>query len=87
MKYKYHTSFTCITESGKLSMKSQLYNIGVYVILNGDPSLQFGLSPQKMVAQERELMEDVKAGKVSDLALGPEITVEEINGFWKEVES
>jgi hypothetical protein len=63
-----------------------LYKIGVYGIVNNDPSMQFNLKPQDIVKLEKHLHKDLMDGVIRDLVFGREIVVSDETGFWKEVE-
>ena len=86
-KWKYHTShrFVHIKTGTETSCITQLYKIGVYVIVNNDPSLQFNLKPQDMVTLEKKLNKDLEEGIIKDLEFGHEITVSDETGFYEEV--
>ena len=87
-KFKYHTShsFVHIPTNTKTMMISQLYKVGIYVIVNNDPSLQFNLKPQDIVKLEKQLNKDMEDGVIKDLEFGREIVVSDETGFWEEVE-
>lgn len=52
--YKYHTSHSYKDVATGLTSQliTQLYQIGVYGIINNNPSLQFSTSPSKLVKTE-----------------------------------
>ena len=54
-KYKYHTSLSFVdVESGEtFSFLTQLYQIGVYLIINNNPALQYNLAPSSIMKQEK----------------------------------
>jgi len=84
--FKYHVthSFTDIESNKKVSMATQLYQVGVYGIINNDPALQMSIKPSDMVKIERNLNKQLREGKISDLEFGREIIVED-NGLYNEV--
>lgn len=86
IKYTYHTSHN-YTENGiSINAITQLYQIGVYMIVNGDPALQFNFTPNQIIRFEKKLLKAEKEGKIKDLQFGTEITVvKDENGFYKEV--
>lgn len=88
MIHTYHRShsFIVVETEERISMITQLYNIGVYAIINNDPSLQFNLQPGNIVKIEKDLNKQLKAGIIKDLKFGVEITVTDETGFWEEVE-
>jgi hypothetical protein len=87
-KFKYHTShsFVHIPTNTTSTFISQLYKIGVYGIVNNDPSMQFNLKPQDIVKLEKHLHKDLMDGVIRDLVFGREIVVSDETGFWEEVE-
>lgn len=85
IKYTYHTSHSYIENDISISAITQLYEIGVYMIVNGDPALQFNLTPNKIVRFEKKLIKAEKEGKIKDLKFGRAITVTDESGFWEEV--
>ena len=54
---------------------TQLYQIGVYAILNGKSELQFNWSPNILVKIEKHLKKQAESGEISDLVFGREIVV------------
>lgn len=87
-KWKYHTShsFVHIPTGTETSFVSQLYKVGVYGIVDNDPSLQFNLKPQDIVKLEKKLHKDLVDGVIRDLVFGREITVSDETGFYEEVD-
>jgi len=85
--YTYHvsSSFTHVESGTKHVMASQLYQIGVYVILDNNSAQQFGCKPSNMVKAEKQLNADLALGLISDVTFGREIKVSEIDGFYVEV--
>lgn len=86
-KWKYHKSHSFETKDGsKISMITQLYQVGVYAIVNNDPAAQFNLTPNQLVTAERNLKKQEKEGEIKNLQFGIPITVtEDESGFYKEV--
>lgn len=86
-KYKYHTSHSYVGIEGKeIKVLTQLYQIGVYYIINNDSSLQGTGSPQQMVKMEKSLKTAQEKGEISNLEFGRQIVVQkDQDGFWKEV--
>lgn len=82
--WKYHESITFMEDNVKYSVATQLYKIGIYLIINGEPGQQMSTTPAKMVAMARKLRKAEKDGKISELTFGREITVIEENGFYVE---
>jgi len=85
-KITYHKSHSFKdTEGVSHSFLTELYKIGVYGILDGDPSMQGGYSPTQIVKIEKGLSKLAKKGKITDLQFGNPITVQKIDGLWKEI--
>jgi len=70
-----------------VSMMTQLYQIGVYGIMNNNPSQQGSFSPSQMVKQMKQFRpENLKEGMDLRVEFGREITVtENEDGFYVEV--
>jgi hypothetical protein len=83
--YTYHISHQFISKGKKMDMMTQLYKIGVYAIINSDPSLQTGIDPPQMVKMEKDLNKSFASGKITELRYGRAISVyEDKDGFWTE---
>lgn len=80
-KWKYHTSHNYKRDGQEVSAITQLYQVGVYMIINSDPALQFNMTPNQMVSLERKLK---KSKDITDLEFGREITVID-DGLYKEL--
>lgn len=86
-KYTYHRSHSYMVEGMKVNFITQLYQVGIYGIVNGDPDMQGGFTPQALVRLEKQLKKDEKDGVLSDLKFGKPITIQENEkGFWEEVD-
>lgn len=85
--YKYHTSHSYKDVATGLTsqLTTQLYQIGVYGIINNNPSLQFSTSPSKLMSTETKLKKAESKGEITDLKFGRLIEVQEVDGLWKEV--
>jgi len=69
------------------NMMSQLYKVGVYVIINNDPALQFNVTPNDMMKAEKKLNRDMISGKITELVLSYSIRVTlDENGFYIQLE-
>lgn len=86
-KWKYHITHSFKGSDGKkYSGLTQLYQIGVYMIADNNPRLQFNITPNQMVSMERRLEKSFEKGEISDLEFGREITViENEEGFYEEL--
>lgn len=86
MKVTYNTYHSFKDKDGKKhTMTSQLYQVGIYVIFDNDSTQQGSLTPQKIRKIQNKLRKYGKAGLISELCFGPEITVSDDSGFWKEI--
>lgn len=84
--YKYHTSVSYTDKKGVEHKRlSQLYEIGVYVIIDNNPALQFNTTPSTMMKSEKRIKKDIESGEVTNVVWGKEIQVHEVNGLWEEV--
>lgn len=87
-KWNYHVShsYIVIKDNVKGNFQTQLYQTGVYGIINGDSAMQFNLTPNDIVKIEKNLKKDEANKIIKDLVFGREITViEDIEGFYKEI--
>lgn len=85
-KWTYHMSHSYKIKDGiSVSFATQLYQIGVYAIVNNDQSKQSCMTPKNIVACEEILRKAEKEGKISDLVFGQEITVSDDTGLFIEV--
>lgn len=84
-KWKYHLTHSFKDAEGEHFALTSLYQIGVYMIVDNDPSLQFNMKPVNMVSIEKQLLKALDKKEISDLKFGREITVIEENGFYKEL--
>jgi len=84
-KYKIHKSISFIENGVKTTHVIQVYKVGIYCIVNNDPGMQFSLHPSALVKIEKKLNKKVSEGTITDLQLGSEITVAEVDGFWEEI--
>ena len=86
-KVTYHKSHKVVTNEGaEHTFVTQLYQTGVYGILNNDPSMQGNYTPAQIRKMEKSIQKDVDEGKLKSVELGVPITVTEKSGFWEEVE-
>ena len=87
-KWKYHVTHSFVDSTGKkMSAITQLYQVGVYAIVNNNPAWQMSLSPNQMVTTERKLKKFAEKGEIKDLEFGLPITViEDENGLYKKLE-
>lgn len=85
-KYTYHKTHSYKDKGERVSFISQLYKIGVYGIVNGDPAMQMNLTPSQIVRLEKKLKQAQEKGEITDLEFGESITVTDKSGLWEEVE-
>lgn len=87
-KYTYHKQHSFITPEGnKISMNSELYQVGVYCIINGDPAMQSCLTPRDMQQIEKRLQKEQSKGQINNLKFASPVTVVEENGLWVQVKA
>ena len=91
-KVKTHTyhvqhSYVDVETNLKFDFQSQIYQIGVYGIVNGESHMQVSLEPSDMVKIDKKLKKMEESGKIKDLQFGRLITVSDATGFWEEVKS
>lgn len=86
-RWTYHVSHSYRNKDGKtVDFITQLYQIGVYCIINGDPKLQFGSTPKDIKSTEMKLLKLETKGEITELRFGRKITViKNDNGFFEEV--
>lgn len=86
--WTYHTFHSYRTNKGEqVNCTTQLYQIGIYLIVNNDPGMQATTTPTNMVKLEKNLKQREKKGEISELVFGPEITVSDVTGFFEEVKT
>lgn len=86
MKVTYYASHSFRSSDGKShTMITQLYQVGIYVIFDGKPSLQGGMTPQKLSDLQNNLRKDAEKGLITDLKFGQKMTVSDDSGGWKIV--
>ena len=87
-KWNYHTAYYFEDKKGnKHNLLTQLYQIGVYIIQDGNASMQGNMTPNQMVSLEKGLKKEEKEGKISNLTFGMPITViKDEQGFYKKLE-
>ncbi len=87
-KWKYHLTHSFKDAEREHHAVTQLYKVGVYMIVNNDPRLQFNMTPNQMVTMERKLKKSLEKEDISDLQFGKEITViENEDGFYEEIQN
>jgi hypothetical protein len=87
--FTYHTShsFTIVDTNKTISFTTELYQLGIYAILNNDPALQFSTTPNELVKVEKGLIAKEAKGLIKNLTFGGEIKVTiDKNGLYKEIE-
>jgi hypothetical protein len=84
--FKYHTSHSFVDDKGNtISFATQLYQIGVYGIINNNPTMQGTFKPKDIVKIEKQLNKQKENGQITELTFGREIEVAEVDGFWKVI--
>lgn len=86
-KVTYHKSHSFIdNEGGKHQFITQLYQVGVYGILDNNPAAQGNFTPQQIKRMEKKLKEAEEKGEIQEFELGVPITVTDESGFWEQVQ-
>lgn len=87
MKWTYHEShkYKDSKTNKEFQMITQLYKVGVYTIVNGDPAWQTSMTPNQIVKIEKHLKKMEEKGDIKDLEFGISITVSDDSGFYEEV--
>ena len=80
----YHKSHTFVENGKKAKCITQLYQIGVYLIINDDPAEQYTMQPKDIV-KRRTFKKEEKKGNITNLEFGIPITVTKESGLWEEV--
>lgn len=81
----YHKSHTFVENGKRAECITQLYQIGVYLIINNDPAEQYTMQPKDIVKLEEHLKKEEKKGNITNLEFGIPITVTGESGLWEEV--
>ena len=85
-KVTYHKSHKFVDLDGKEhNFITQLYQIGVYGILDNNPAAQGGFSPRGVKRMARDLKKALKDKLIKSYELGMSITVTDETGFWEDV--
>jgi hypothetical protein len=85
-KWNYHVSHSYKIKGRECVGLTQLYQIGVYLIVNNNPKLQFNITPNQMVSMEKRMRKSFEKGEITDLEFGREITViENESGLYEEL--
>lgn len=83
--WTYHMTHSYKLNGIQMNFVSQLYQVGVYCILNNDPSRQSCMIPKNIVEAEKLLRKAEEEGTITDLVFGTEITVSDDTGLFTEV--
>ena len=86
--FTYHKSlsFVDVETNEKYSFATQLYQIGVYGIMNNNSASQGSYEPSQLIKAENKFKKYQEAGLIKDLTFGTPITVAKVDGFWTEVQ-
>lgn len=85
-KVTYHKSHKFVTNEGvEHTFITQLYQIGVYGILDNDPTMQGNFSPTQIKKMEANLQKQLDAGEIKSFELGIPITVTDKSGLWEKI--
>lgn len=82
--YSYpRTMYIEYSDSSTFQYVTQLYQIGVYIIMNNDSQLQFNFTPKDMEKFVKNMLKD---DKIKSVDKGRIVNVQEVDGLFKEVE-
>ena len=85
--YKYNTGATFKIDGVKFDFATQLYQLGIYGIWNGNSGMQGNYSPNQMQKLFKKIKKDFADGKITDLLLGRDISITtDEKGFYIEKE-
>lgn len=85
-KYTYYRLIEFTDKNGVThSLATQLYSIGVYGIWNNNSDLQSSYSSKELSKLCKNLKKEEAIGNLTNVKLVGEITVQEVDGLWKEV--
>lgn len=85
-KVTYHKWHSFVDAEGKEhKFVTQLYQVGVYGILDNNPMWQGNFTPQQIVKMEKALEKEKLKGEIKSYTLGTKITVSNESGLWKEL--
>lgn len=84
----YHKSHSFIDlEGASHTFATQLYQIGVYGILDNDPTMQGNFQPSDIKKIEQGLPKQIKNKEIKSFELGIPITVQKNEtGLWEEID-
>lgn len=86
-EYKYHSYMTWDYDGQQMSLVTQMYSVGLYIVLNRNGRMleQHGIDPKDMPDSQARHIESLKADpKVKDIVLGTEmIAFENADGYWE----
>jgi hypothetical protein len=85
-EWTYAASMSVTLKDGSVSsVATQLYETDVYFIINNDPSMQGSVTPKQCEDAYKQALKDKESGVVTELELGPMITViEDDQGMYKK---
>lgn len=82
--YSYpRTMYIEFNDNSTFQYVTQLYQIGVYIIMNNDSQLQFNFTPKDMEKFVKNMLKD---DKIKSVDKGRIVNVQEVDGLFKEVE-
>jgi hypothetical protein len=86
-EYPTSYSYVIVKDNIEISVLTELYPMGIYYIINGNPGLQGGTTPNKLARTLKQLKKDEQAGKIKDLKIGRIIKVTKgEDGIYKQIE-
>lgn len=85
--YSYHVSYSYfdIKLNKSIVILTQLYIIGIYIIINNNPSEQYNLSPKNLVKIDKDINNKEEKNLIKNLIKGRKINVIETNNGYEEI--
>lgn len=85
--YSYYVSYSYfdIKLNKNISILTQLYLIGIYIIINNNPSEQYNLNPKDLVKIDKDINNNEKKNLIKDLIKGRKINVIETDNGYEEI--
>lgn len=89
-KYKYYNHMTWSEDGTMMTLNTQMYSIGLYLVLYQDKRMieQVGTDPKRFGKEQQKHIEAIRANpNAKDLVLGTEmVAFENADGYWESEE-
>jgi hypothetical protein len=85
--WTYHLTRNYTIREKSISNMTQLYQTGVYIIINGESGMQYNMTPKNLQKIDKDLIKAEEKGEITNLIFGRKISViEDENNLFKELE-